>query len=154
MKCVCGNELTGRQREFCSDKCRKRAGRTKLTHEDGLQSTNADSPDTNYPDKSNPDTTRTEPFNVGEASARLEGRPPWDTGAVNAKPAAGRCSTRCLPGSHEHYIASPDKYAKRAIPELLNWGPWMSMAALEQAGLKANRVPIPGDWDYAGVAAC
>ncbi len=50
----------------------------------------------------------------------------------------------------DYYDASTGEYAKRAIPELLNWGPWMIMAALEQAGLKANRVPIPGDWDYEG----
>ena len=50
MKCICGNVLTGRQREFCSDKCRKRASRTKSTPEDGLQSTNADTPVLMNPD--------------------------------------------------------------------------------------------------------
>ncbi len=38
----CTHALTGRQREFCSDKCRKRASRTQATHEDGSRATNAD----------------------------------------------------------------------------------------------------------------
>ncbi len=40
------------------------------------------------------------------------------------------------------------KYATRAEPDKLNWGPWMNSQQLAAAGLKANRVPIPGDWDY------
>ncbi len=55
-------------------------------------------------------------------------------------------------GGLSDYYANPDKYIPRSEPELLNWGPWMNMAQLEQAGLKANRVSIPGDWDYEGVA--
>ena len=50
--------------------------------------------------------------------------------------------------SLEHYKVCPDKYATRAQPELLNWGPWMDTAQLAGAGLRANRVPVPGDWDY------
>ncbi len=45
MKCKsdkCNNELTGRQRGFCSDKCRKRTSRTKSGPQDAPQSTNAD----------------------------------------------------------------------------------------------------------------
>ena len=43
MKCkACETVLTGRQREFCSDKCRKRASRTGPGPEDGSGSTNAD----------------------------------------------------------------------------------------------------------------
>ena len=41
-------------------------------------------------------------------------------------------------------------YHPRTHPERLNWGEPMTRAELEAAGLKANRVPIPGDWDYAG----
>lgn len=44
-------------------------------------------------------------------------------------------------------------YHPRTNPERLNWGPRMTRAELDEAGLKANRVPIPGDWDYVGVAA-
>ncbi len=46
------------------------------------------------------------------------------------------------------YHANPDNYAPRAEPDNLNWGPWMNTAQLETAGLRANRVTIPGDWDY------
>lgn len=52
----------------------------------------------------------------------------------------------------DHYRTCPDQYAKRVHPELLNWGLWMNRTELEQAGLKANRVSIPGDWDYEGAA--
>lgn len=50
----------------------------------------------------------------------------------------------------EHYYANPDMYAQRTAPETLNWGPWMDMVALGGSTLKANRVSIPGDHDYAG----
>jgi hypothetical protein len=42
-------------------------------------------------------------------------------------------------------------YAARTNAVLLNWGEPMTAHDLERAGLKANRVPIPGDWDYHGV---
>lgn len=57
-----------------------------------------------------------------------------------------------LPVGLEHYHGNPAKYVKRVCPELLNWGLWMNSTQLEQAGLKANRVAIPGDWDYEGAA--
>ncbi len=69
----------------------------------------------------------------------------------------GQAASLCVqamvagPGSYEHYIASPDKYAQRTNPDKINFGPVMSAAELVHAGLKANRVPIPGDWDYVGV---
>ncbi len=49
------------------------------------------------------------------------------------------------------YHLNQQDYASRAIPDRLNWGPWMNSTQLEQAGLKANRVSIPGDWDYEAV---
>ncbi len=52
----------------------------------------------------------------------------------------------------DDYLSRPEAYITRREPEKLNWGPWMDMAGLEQAGLKANRVAIPGDWDYEGAA--
>ena len=57
-----------------------------------------------------------------------------------------------LPVGLAHYYGNQDKYIPRACPELLNWGPWMNSTQLEQAELKANRVTIPGDWDYVGEA--
>ena len=50
------------------------------------------------------------------------------------------------------YQLNPSDYIPRREPDRLNWGPWMNSAQLEQAELKANRVTIPGDWDYVGVA--
>jgi len=52
----------------------------------------------------------------------------------------------------EDYQTHPERYVQRVHPERLNWTGYMTRAELEQAGLKANRVPIPGDWDYEGVA--
>lgn len=43
------------------------------------------------------------------------------------------------------------RFVHRTEPDKLNWGPWMDMSELKQAGLKGNRVPIPGDHDYQGV---
>lgn len=54
-------------------------------------------------------------------------------------------------GGLADYHANRDKYATRAEPDKLNWGPWMDSGELQEAGLKANRVSIPGDWDYSGV---
>lgn len=51
----------------------------------------------------------------------------------------------------DDYYTNPDKYAIRLEPDKLNWGAWIDSEALERAGLKANRVSIPGDWDYSGV---
>ncbi len=40
------------------------------------------------------------------------------------------------------------RYVRRFEPEKLNWGEPMSDHDLLQAGFRANRVPIEGDWDY------
>ena len=43
----------------------------------------------------------------------------------------------------------PSKYARRFQPEKLNWSKnKMNEDELNQAGFRANREPIPGDWDY------
>ena len=55
------------------------------------------------------------------------------------------------PASLEHYQNNPDKYITRQEPERLNWGRWMGVHELEANKLKANRVSIPGDWDYLAV---
>ena len=49
----------------------------------------------------------------------------------------------------QHYQANPTMYAARTNPEAINWGKPLSLWGLEKAGFKANRVSIPGDWDYA-----
>ncbi len=40
------------------------------------------------------------------------------------------------------------RYVRRFEPEKLNWGEPMSDHNLLQAGFRANREPIDGDWDY------
>ncbi len=59
------------------------------------------------------------------------------------------------PASLEDYKKNvPSRYARRFQPEKLNWSKHrMNKEELEQAGFRANREPIPGDWDYGtGVA--
>ena len=54
------------------------------------------------------------------------------------------------PASLEDYKKNvPSKYARRFEPEKLNWSKHkMNEEELKQAGFRANREPIPGDWDY------
>ncbi len=47
----------------------------------------------------------------------------------------------------------PKLYRRRFEAEKLNWGEPLSEKELLQAGLRANREPIPGDWDYEGKSA-
>lgn len=44
----------------------------------------------------------------------------------------------------------PKLYRLRFEPEKLNWGEPLNFEQLEQAGFRANREPIPGDWDFTG----
>lgn len=43
---------------------------------------------------------------------------------------------------------NPKRYRRRFDPERLNWGESLLPAQLKQAGLRANREPIPGDFDF------
>lgn len=43
---------------------------------------------------------------------------------------------------------TPKRYHRRFEPQRLNWGEPLTPAQLKQAGLKANREPIPGDFDF------
>ncbi len=54
------------------------------------------------------------------------------------------------PASLEDYKKNvPSKYARRFEPEKLNWSKnAMDEEQLKQAGFRANREPIPGDWDF------
>ena len=57
---------------------------------------------------------------------------------------------KARPASLEDYKKNvPSKYARRFEPEKLNWSKnVMNEEELKQAGFRANREPIPGDWDY------
>ncbi len=43
---------------------------------------------------------------------------------------------------------TPKRYRRRFEPARLNWGEPMNAPQLKQAGLRANRVSIPGDYDF------
>jgi len=42
----------------------------------------------------------------------------------------------------------PKRYRRRYEAERLNWGTHLDAPHLKQAGFRANRKPIPGDFDY------
>ena len=48
----------------------------------------------------------------------------------------------------EDYKKRSADYCRRFEPERLNWGAPLNAPQLKQAGLRANRQPIPGDWDF------
>ena len=54
--------------------------------------------------------------------------------------------------SLDHYKQNPELYATRTDPDKLNWTGWMNPCQLKANHLTANRVAIPGDWDYNGAA--
>jgi hypothetical protein len=70
---------------------------------------------------------------------------------------AGRVSVTDQPGVSvtEVSVTQPESLsvtiATRTNPDQLNYGKPLSLHELNKAGLKANRVPIPGDHDYTGV---
>ncbi len=55
---------------------------------------------------------------------------------------------KTVPGSLDDYLMRPDAYRRRYQPERLNWGEKLAPKELTQAGLRGNRIPIPGDWDF------
>jgi hypothetical protein len=50
-----------------------------------------------------------------------------------------------------HVLIEQPTYATRTNPDNLNYGDYMTSEQLADTGLKANRVPTPGDSDYNGV---
>ncbi len=121
-KCTNAVESKGnRVKEFCSDRCRMQFKRSKANTE------------------SEQIQTEQPKANTAEVWKEI------------GKVTSGGDSITLIPASLEHYQANPDMYATRANPNLLNWGDWMNAKQLAEAGLKANRVCVPGDWDYDGV---
>lgn len=56
--------------------------------------------------------------------------------------------------SLDDYQAHPDDYAQREDAESPYWGAYMDAGQLKKAGLRGNRVSLPGDFDYKGVGVC
>ncbi len=80
---------------------------------------------------------------------RLDGAEPYiKTAAEQA--AVIEVVSKTRPATLEDYKKNvPSKYARRFEPEKLNWSKnKMNESELKQAGFRANREPIPGDWDY------
>tara|TARA_Y100000310_G_C20641166_1_gene793994 strand:+ start:1381 stop:1755 length:375 start_codon:yes stop_codon:yes gene_type:complete len=42
----------------------------------------------------------------------------------------------------------PKRYRRRFEPDRLNWGAPLDNRGLKQCGFRANRIPLPGDFDY------
>ncbi len=82
----------------------------------------------------------------------LDGSEPYVKSAEE-KAMVVEVTKKARPASLEDYKKNvPSKYARRFEPEKLNWSKnEMNENELKQAGFRANREPIPGDWDYEGV---
>ncbi len=84
---------------------------------------------------------------------KLDGSEPYVKSAEE-KAMVVEVTKKAKPASLEDYKKNvPSKYARRFEPEKLNWSKnTMNEEELKQAGFRANREPIPGDWDYEEVS--
>ncbi len=141
---------------FCSDACRKRFTRTVTKRTEASVQTDIINKRTLQTDKIGENLKETVPYsapNVTEnpVSSECSRQSKNSVSDVLAAAPSGKTAAekvRTLEGYYEY----PEWFIPRSEPEKLNWGPWMNVGALAAAGLKANRVAIPGDWDYVGVA--
>ncbi len=76
------------------------------------------------------------------------GKPVVDMQATEALVIAEKVAPNPEKASYEDYIARPYAYHRRLGAERLNWGEHLDGKQLLQAGLKTDRVAIPGDWDF------
>ncbi len=143
--------------EYCSGKCRKNDGRDPLPHQ---LAEAKESREVIAMNKRTQDIRRAE---AHLASLRSKEGPvvrnPIDPDTIDGQPEKLVISE---PGEIIHYKegsgvklasladyhACPEDYHRRLNPETLNWGVHLDMPQLKQAGLRVNRVPIPGDWDF------
>lgn len=132
----CDNQVTGKAL-FCSSRCRKAHSRLTVTNCDIATVTKCDTPTVTQPesvtlqDLCKDKTVHVEPM--------IDTRPEH-TPFIGIKDECSELRT------------NPELLATRTNPELLNHGPWMNADQLKSSQCKHNRVPIPGDYDYAGVA--
>ncbi len=146
MECMnkCGTTLTGRQKRFCSDKCRKAQSRTKPDTQQAAERPNSDKRVVKYPDKAG----QTKPGHESRTSAEQ---------GVNLD----TCSDSIL---EQHFAATkPANYGLddcecqhcktnrvNGNKHTINHGAYKSANELGEHEL--NRVSLPGDVDYTGVA--
>ena len=150
MQCLnCNNDMTqtgNRPRKYCSDKCR-------MAHVRSGRKPKVDSKANNggavlsKPNK-NVDSSESSRRNRNSEEAGQE----LGSVLISDLKSGPRNLPLTLddikPGSYSHYQAYPDKYAKRENPEKLNWGQPLTFHELQASPFKANRVSIPGDWDF------
>lgn len=132
MECLrdeCRIYLTGCQRAYCFDKCRKAYSRTNTTHEGGSGSTNPDI--TVHVQAGNRTRTR-----KARMVQRLGLCPPAAGSRWNISQPT-RVAALTSTTSPAHTLSGS------------TGAECMTKAELEAAGLRANRVSIPGDYDFA-----
>lgn len=135
-KCGCNNEVVSegtKPKLFYSDACRKRYNRTNLQEQTDKRT-----------------ESQVDEYKRTEEADKPE-QPTIEDSIGDAFDDVAELYNHNAP-SLEHYQACPDRYAQRTTPEALNWGPWMNLVELDASPFTANRVAIPGDWDYKGVA--
>ena len=169
MKCKqCGNEVISKG-QYCSDSCRTIYNRNK--RKAGTTTNATGTPAVTLPDKPpvygrpavkcskygtrpQPISPDDQPHKGGRGKyTRQDGTVyQFDSSGNVSDVVNGKTISSAPAASYDDYLAADGrKYVARTNPDLLNWGDRMDFNELNQAGLKANRVAIPGDWDYVAV---
>ena len=143
MKCLndCGKELTGKQRAFCSDKCRMQHKRADKTNEDSSGCVKLEQGIVDNPNKSEAEqTTRTKSNKVSEQAeveqTRTEIPKIQDTPEFSI-PNFGQPDCHC-----QHCQTNRANGSKHTI----NHGAYKPAAQLAEHEL--NRITLPGDVAY------
>ncbi len=134
MKCEnsCGTDLSGRQQRFCSDKCRKQSLRAATKrNSDKLGRSNSDKVELGQKSNKIPTDAEMDSLCASGEITYIKGKP------LNF--GQGDCECK-----HCQYNRT---YGNKFT---LNHGKWKNVSGLGRNEL--NRVSLPGDIDYVGVA--
>ncbi len=139
MKCknLCGKDLTGRQLLYCSDKCRMQHKRQAESEQDAPQ------PERIIPNRSNSDKVEVgqkpdkPPLveKAGESFPKIQNTPEFGI------PNFGEPDCQCT------HCKNNRVYTQQLV---INHGAWKPASELGKNEI--NRVTLPGDVDYVGVA--
>lgn len=152
MKCLnCSNDIVSKgtkPKKYCSDACRMQYKRTEQTntgtneHQTNKNktsdvasgSTNSNGGEQNCPDKSDKELLAA----IFPPEVEVDPNDDYSylKGPANLK---------------DYHSPHGRRYVEREFPDDMNWGELMTVSELADAGLKSNRVTLPGDWDYKGV---
>lgn len=156
----CQNELQGRQRDFCSDRCRKAQSRTNKTHEDGSGSTNADKSEqihTLERGQIESGQLPDEALISAEEAVGYRGLDclgcEWEVGANRVKHCGPACAGahQTKPATltmHERQCQANNQTKSKADQHTINTGLHKSYDKLDMN--EHNRVSLPGDDGYDG----